>query len=291
MTDKTLTPAEELQALRERRRALERLVRVAQVIERLHRGLEAALLLGQTPRELAHKAQGFLRHLDQQTLIQPTRDLQTALGSLDREVQAALARIMAFARGERELGERIAAEVQPSAELGEVFALLGRFRRSAQTAVALRLLLRDRGVSIAPVRLEIAREEIQAQILVLKEREGICRTLVRDEIAHLQSSLEGLLADDRLAEGARTMLRSVLDDLNRNLAHLEAGGSVDELPVAVEVIELAEALPAPVPVQPAGVSPPSPAPGPATPRRVGLLRHLWLWLTGPWRQGWKDIEK
>lgn len=291
VTAPALTPAEELNALRERRQALERIVRVTQVVERLHRGLEAALLMGQTPRELARKAQGYLRHLDQATLIQPSKDLQIVLANLDREVQGSLARVMAFAKQEQEqeLSEQIATAPQPPGDLSSIFALLGKFRRGAQTAVALRLLLRERGVAIAPVQLQVSRAEIETQIQVLKARENVCRALVKDEIAQIQASLERLLEDERFTESVRLVMRNVQADLRRNLAHLEAGGSLDELPVLVEAIELAEEpLPAMAP-SPAPSVPPAPLPAERR-RRLGLLRHLWLWLTGPWGQGWNEIE-
>lgn len=286
MSDAQPDPTQQFNALREKRKALERAFRVAQGVERLFRGLETALLLEHQPRHLAVRVQSFLDHLDPATLGLPTSELEASLRELDQAVQADLARMMDLARSEERLAEQLEDEHAEAAR--GLLRTLEAFRRKAHTAVALRLVLRERGIATPALDLRMPTVEIRRQIVLLKMREQDCRERIEQQIADIQLSIDQLLARDDINPAMVELLDEVSAGLTRNLQHLRRGGSTEDLPVSLAVIELATPPPVCAPE-------PTPEPRPRPPLRkppppkMGFWRRLWLWLTTPTSIRWRDI--
>lgn len=296
----TLPASEALQVLHERRSALERAVRIAASIERLQHGLQAAMLMGKSAASIPQKMIDSLDRLDDAVKVMPSPKLKAILARLEQEVQKRFTLIMQLAQ--RDEAELIDVGLEPGED---VEALLRGYRKKAQTAVALKVLLHARGEITKPIPLPVPVEDIRRRLGELNEREQKCRKQVRTEIVVLVEETDQILARTDLPEGMREPIAAMRQELALNLAHLDAGGAVISLPVGIEVVTMGEAG-AEVPVVESQAPLPqemgAEAPLEATPetavkpqkmagRRPGLFYKIRRWVTTPFNVTWQDIER
>ena len=118
--------------------------------------------------------------------------------------------------------------------------LLRAFQKLAQTAVALRVLLHTRGERTDPTDLPEQASNIRQKISEIAERENRCRSKVKQQVSQLIRDTKQLLKRENLPNGMQEMLQTSIDDFQENLAHLEAGGNLQNMPVTMEIIEIAD---------------------------------------------------
>ena len=271
----------ELESVRERRQALERALAIAASIERLQQGLEAAVLLGRPGTAIDPAILRKFGELDARTRGLPSPKLEQALRRLEAQVREQVGSILELSRADDEALARSPATTA---------ALLRGFRRAAHTAVAVRLLLRTRGVDAPATPLGIPAADLSRAARALGHREQACRQRVRREIVRLLTDTSRLLRRTDLPAAAVDMLQAMRAGLRQNLRMLDRGEAIEDLPATVEIVELTgeEQAPAASP-RPAPGRPDDPGAGPAAAPRPGFLRRLWRWLNTPIGVRWKDL--
>jgi len=229
------SPLDELNLLREKRGMLEQAVKIAEAIEHLHHGLMAVVLLGKPTNLISKKAIATFEVLDGQTQMLPSDQLHEILKKLEDTVQQKLATILQISK----LGD--GAFIDAKALEGEELAptiLLREYQKLAQTAVAVRVLLHTRGEGTSPVSFAIPENDIRHKIAEIKLREQGCRTKVKQEITQLIQDTEQLLIREDLPEEMQAILEALRESCRQNLEHMEAGGSLQVMPVSIEIIEV-----------------------------------------------------
>ena len=235
--DKSAT--EELRQLRKKRKALESAMRIAASVERLHQGLKAVMLMGKPTSAIPKQALASYEELDEKTKLQPTAKLQEILAKLEKTIKTRLSTIMRLAELD---DEALLARDQDDAEEGpseNIEHILNDYRKSAQTAVALRVLLKTRGVPTKAVVLDVSADVLKEKIVALGQREKRCRVHARQEIVTLINDIKGLMRRG-VPEGMKQVLLTAHRDLLMNLKHLDAGRTIESLPVSIEIIEMGE---------------------------------------------------
>ncbi len=226
---------EELNLLREQRGMLEQAVKIAEAIEHLHHGLTAVMLLGKATNLISKKAIATFEVLDGQTQMLPSEQLREILKKLEDAVQQKLVTILEISK----LAD--SAFIDVKATVGEErtpATLLREYQKLAQTAVAVRVLLHARGEGTSPVSFAIPESDIRHKIAEIKVREQGCRTKAKQEIAQLVQDADQLLIREDLPEEMQTMLGALRESCQQNLAHMEAGGHLQAMPVSIEIIEV-----------------------------------------------------
>ena len=146
---------DELVSLEHKMDTLEGLMRIAQSMERLQDSLQSVLLLGKSASRIPKSILKTFESLSEKTLTQPTKSLQATLANLDKIIKLKLNTIMSLTSSESNQDPK--SNVFQVATIGEVDAedrihkLVYEFKRTAQTAVALRVLLKERGVFTKPI--------------------------------------------------------------------------------------------------------------------------------------------
>lgn len=298
-----INSSKELKVLEEKREALERAVKIALNIERLHGSLEATLLMGRPAADIPADALATLAELEESIKSRPVDKLRESLATLEQLVQSRLARILELAEME--------AEALLAPEAGDVEGLLNDYQKQAQTAVALRLLLHSRGEATAPTKLHVPAEQIRARLTVVEQKERAYRKIIRNEIVTMVTETERMLANPGLAPAMRQLLLASNEDMQRNLEHLDAGKRITAMPVAIEIIEMGEREitsfdTAPVdehhesevpavqkqrlvaPMGPAAAPPPEARP--QIRRKKGFFSRFIEWLTTPDEVTWKRTK-
>jgi len=229
------SPLEELNLLREKRGLLEQAVKIAEAVEHLHHGLMTVMLLGKPTNLISKKAIATFEILDGQTQMLPSDQLCEILKKLENSVQQKLATILQISK----LKDRafIDAEVIAGEEKTPA-TLLREYQKLAQTAVAVRVLLHTRGERTAPTVFAVPEDDLRHKITEIREREQGCRTKVKQEIVKLVQDTDQLLIRDDLPEGMRIMLETSRDGFQQNLEHMEVGGSLQTMPVSMEIIDV-----------------------------------------------------
>ncbi len=214
---------------------LEQAVKIAEAVEHLHHGLMAVVLLGKPTNLISKKAIATFEVLDGQTQMLPSDQLREILKKLEHTVQRKLATILQISK----LGDR--AFIDAEAIVGEEktpATLLREYQKLAQTAVALRVLLHTRGEGSSPVTFAVPENDIRHKIAEIKVREQGCRTKVKQEITQLVQDTDQLLIRNDLPDEMRVMLEESRDGCQQNLEHVAAGGSLQTMPVSIEIIDV-----------------------------------------------------
>lgn len=298
-------PGKEIRALEEKREALEKAVRIALNIERLHDSLAASLLLGEASSDIPREVVLTYTRLDESTKGQPIAALKQSLETLERVVRSNLGRILKISELDDE------ALVGPQA--GRIEALLKDYKKQAQTAIALRVLLHSRGEATEPSELYVPAEQIRARLSVVEQKERAYRKVIRTEVVTMMTEAERMLAAEGLSDSMRQFLTASYQDMRDNLNHLDSGKSISSLPVAMEMVEMSEheistldTAPAASDARGSGDDLPelqkqtlfTPSETPMPPlgattgpiRKKGFFRRLWEWATTPDSVTWRKLK-
>ena len=287
----SLDPAQELRAIGERRKALQEVVKITLFIGRLHKALHAVLLMGQPASQIPKHVLESYEKLSYQTQIRSNADLINDLVELDKRAEKSLHVIVDFATDDHLLGDR---DDSASRDMEGVFQQLGAFKRTVQTAVAIRLLLRERGHKAAPLTLPIPLEEIQGHINGLKAREQVKRDKMMHDIRAMIRDVDVIRGQGKFSEAFGGALDGIKNDLVLNLAHLKAGRDIERMPMSVEWIEVGgdggsaiDKLSEQVVTQGHAI----PEPAADVPKRASFFQRFKMWLFSPLSVSWRDIDR
>jgi hypothetical protein len=295
--------SEELKALEHKKGALEKVMKIARAVEQLRYGLEAVVLLGKPTARISHQALHIFEALSDKIRIQPTKKLQESVKKLDAVIANNLNAIMELARpeNEAELHEQVTSDETLSAHIDK---LIQDYRKSAQTAVALRVVLRERGVPTMPIKWSVDVDSIRTQITQLNNQESHYRKKVKSEIILLQHDALTVANNENLPQATRNSAAHMHKMLEKDLQHLNAGKDVASMPFFVEVVEFRETESAgaqdladthPPPPEDNGTPPQQPIPVQPTAdtqnTKSGLVHKLWRWSTTPPNVTWQDVDK
>jgi hypothetical protein len=302
MTSHEVNVSEELKALAHKKSALEKVMKIARAVEQLRYGLEAVVLLGKPTARISHQAVHIFEALSEKIRIQPTKKIQESVKKLDAVIANNLNTIMELARpeNEAELHEQVATDEALAAHIDK---LIQDYRKSAQTAVALRVVLRERGVPTVPIKWSVNVDTIRTQITQLKNQESHYRKKVKSEIILLQHDALTVVNNENLAQSTRDSAVHMHKMLQKDLEHLNAGKDIASMPFFVEVLEIRETTPEEVqhdantqpPLEENNTQPQAPIPAQSTPdtqnAKPGFMHKLWRWSTTPPNVTWQDVDK
>jgi len=310
--------ADELTLLEQRRVALERLIRIGQSLEALQQGLQAVTDL-KTSSALPDAAVRTFEALGRKIRNLSDAQVKVRLDTLDAKVATKLKLVLGLAD---EL-QPDQAQTADGARLAVINDLVDEFKKHAQTAVALRVLLTRRGVDVEPLALSVPEQTLRERLTFIASREHQCRGAVVQQVKQLRSDVQRLLANPSCKPTLKAVMTAVLDALQANLVHLNEGKPVSSLPTpiadiafdttpfsGVSYVESApEARPGPDESEPDVPMPVNSSAATATPAsspaknkervptaaspaaKPGFWRRFKNWIDTPWHVGWKDIER
>ncbi len=296
-------PSKEIKALEGKRDALEQAVKIALNIEHLHKSLEATLLMGQASADIPKEALATFEKLESSTQGMPLAKLKQTLTSLERAIRSKLDQILKIAEMDN--------DALIASDSGDVHALLNNYRKQAQTAVALRVLLHSRGEATDATELHVPTEQIRAKLTVVAQKERAYRKVIKTEMVTMITETERMLTNPGISDSMREFLIASNDDLQNNLDHLDSGKSITSMPIAIEMIEMSEneittldtspsnttSRPDAVPeVQKQTLFTPMESPQAVTPmqqpeqKKKSVFSRIWQWATTPDEVSWKKTR-
>lgn len=298
---KELSSTEQLALIAEQKSAIENIIKITLAISRLQSGLENILLLGKPSSQISKSylekfdaVHASIGHL-------PSDKLEQSLVLIEAHINANLSNMMQIV----EKGGQAISDETGSISIDDIHnnihTLLQDFQRKSQTAVVLRLILRERGLRATEIELSVPPETIIAHISALNAREKICRKRIHSEITLMGKYVERVIAIKDIPDAVRDEMLSVREALQHNLEHLIEGKPIDELPVFFEIVEMGTeedhekpfaptSLPEKAPSAPKTERPSEQAePQDKIPR--SFLSRFIEWCTTPPSVRWQDISK
>lgn len=290
MTDPSKrNPKQEFKELLTRKRLLQEVLNVADRVEQIHSGLNSALQMGKPTSQIDKEV---LRYYEGMKPMQnmPVAKLKEILVQLESRMVANLQVVMGYA--EKELDDASGFNFEEAA-----LDLIDDFRRTSKTALAMRLLLSDKGQLTKPMALPVDQNKLRQKVSRMAEREKEVREKVETEISSIRDDSALLLKTPGLPESIKGMLQATVGQMDENLKHVRAGKGFDDLPHAVEILEAGDApeieeIPESLPLIEAEELAVEEVEATAVPeQKGGLGDHLNNWLNTPWKVGWKDAGK
>lgn len=303
--DDSLAFNQQMILLEKKRAVLLGLLRLTEALDQLRIALQAVLQLGAGgPSQLSLADLRSFEKVRERVAGLSAAELQSGIHNLDQRVHHSLAEIS-------QLALQLVDDAQASfSDLERINPRLNEFNRFARTSIAMRALLARRGLSLPALQFELPRSEIEQRLAGVEQKEqSICQALVR-HIGDMRGDLALMLGNPACSESQRQFYAELDQALAANLAHIEAGLSLSDLPMPIESIVVAGDLPvdgeAPQVPVPAAVTPVAPAepleradpvtaPAPVAEQAAsaalpGLGARLKAWLHSPWDVRWKDIS-
>lgn len=288
-----------MRSLERKRRALQEIINLTQMVEHLQDSLQAVMLLGKGDQQIPKQATALFKNLDERLRGHPASQLEELLQLQEDVIRNDLAQIMQMVNVEDDVlsgAKKEETDAADDAARTDVLSLVEDFRTRVHTAIFIRVLIREQGASTKPLALAVSTEKLEQQIAYLDERHRSCRDKLKARHSDMLKEINQILISDRTPDIMVPVLRSVQDDLKANLAHLEANKPVETMPYKVEEHLLSdlshpvEAAPSPTPVQIDSRKPEQKPIPTVFVRPRGFLQTLWLWLTTPTSVGWRVIR-
>ncbi len=291
--------------IQERRSALEKVLKLAVLIERLNRTLEGVLISGTAESEMPQQASRYYDLLDEQYLSLPDQIVGAHLKALELRIGSNVRLILQLTRIVSGSSEVV---LLPEKHV-DLAGFVNEFVHDTNLLVGLRVLLYKRGVATRKLQLEVPRHTIESRLQQLALQENRHRDRARIEIRHMQQDITALIADPSIDEIMRNMLAKIYMELEQAHQHIKRGGPLSEIPVIVESINLssesmsydefkaevestdqAEEIPSAQPETKSESATITPAEEPVS-EKLSFWQALKVWLNTPVRVSWSDIRK
>lgn len=296
---KDSSTADKLALISEQRTALKEVVKISLAISRLQDGLQSVLLLGKSTSNIPSSYLKKFDALRASINNEPSNKLERSLGILEKYINSAVQKLIDIVdQGERSLDEHDSSAAALDDIHKDIQHELDDFRRKSQTAVVIRLLLRERGVTTEALSLAVPEETIVSKLTKLDSKEKKYRKRIQTEIVVMDKHITTILADPNIPDPLKMEMQSIKDSLLKNLAHLYAGKPLEDLPIVFEIIEMGTeedykyafkptSLPIAEPVDAA----PEQVTKPKRKIKRSFIARFIEWVSTPPSVGWKDIDK
>ncbi len=293
------SPTTELELIKQKRTALQKLVSLTSTLHRLNQGLQSVILMGRSAARIPDKIISKFKSLSEGLKDKPVDTLQKTLSATDQKIQRDIKHVLEISQKsdallEQQLGASGEKLVEALKE--DYHEYVNDFKKKSQTSITLRIALKTRNVIVSAFNLPVPESFIEHQIVSLNHKEDKCRKVIKTNMLDLQNDIMQLTNGSACSEDQKKLLAEIQTDLQKNYDHFVSGKSIDEMPMLYESIELSgtpqvveevEEIIAPTeqPVEEVVEVAEEP-----TKKKPGFFRHLWTWLRSPVNASWKDTQ-
>ncbi len=225
--------------LEDKRKILQQIVEITKAIESMQDSLNAVMVLGVPSKEIPEKALQLYSALSDSLRNLPVKQIKIYYANLESVIKRTLDRILAFSDQDLSSDEGIEFITLSSTTQEEnPMDLLDEFKRTAQTAVSLRVLLRKRGVQTPGATVPVSREILRQKLVDLDRQEQIQRTRAEEKIQEMQTDVQQMLANPNYPEAMKQILSGVVSNLERDKKLLRAGVPLNKLSFVMETHQI-----------------------------------------------------
>jgi len=287
----------DLEIIRQKRTALQKLVKLTRMLNQLHQGLQSVILMGKSVAQIPQKVIDKFITLTESLKEKPTEIIQNTLTSTDVKIQSDIKRVLEISQKSNELleqemgatGTKLADAIKD-----DYHDFVNGFKKKSQASITLRIALKTRKALVNAFNLPVPEAFIKNQIISLNVKEERCRELIKQDMNSLQTDVNLMLTNVNCSDEVKQVLEKIKTELKDNADYFNSGKSIDGMPIIYESIELSGSPQVVEEIEeiitPHKEESVIEAPVETERKKLGFFRHLANWLTAPWGQSWKDTE-
>jgi len=291
------SPTAELEIIKHKRAALQKLVKLTAMLHRLHQGLQSVILMGKSAAQIPEKMIQRFKVINESLKNKPTDTLKNTLMTTELRIERDIKHVLEISQKsdallEQTLGtsrEKLADSVRE-----DYYEYVDGFRKKSQTSITLRIALKTRNAILNAFKLPVPESVIQQQLISLEHKEEKCKKLIKRDMASLQLDVSNLINREDCSEEVKLILQKIQEELNLNSQHVNANKPLDEMPMVYESIELSGSAQAVEEVNKI-ITPHTEQVTEAIVENIstvksGFFKRLYTWAMSPINTKWKDIE-
>jgi hypothetical protein len=291
---KTTTSSQRLRLIRRKRLALEQLIEFTKNISLQSRILQDVLVLSRPSQVIPDKIREHLMYLVNTIQNLSDGDLNQHLIRVDQLVRQGVETIVNISQHLEQFDANSQSIIKEINHIKETITL---FKNRTELSLALRLVLKNKGLQPQRLVVNFSQESISEQIGELKNEEQKCSNSLRNHIQDVIIECDLLLSLDGIASELKGELKQVKEVMQQNIEHLNSGKSIETIPVNFEAVNIEDSSPSAIePIYEAKETSIEikKTTATATPTKIEpqkkpetFLQRLTNWLNSPWNQGWK----
>ena len=288
-----------IEMVKGKRQLLKRVVLITRATERMQDSLKAVLILGQPSTDIPEGVLKYYHVLSNKIKQKPTEKINWYLNKLEELIKSNLQGIIDLSMQEDEtLLPGLSSQIEDEYS-DEAMNLLNDFKRQSQTAVALKILLQQRGVYTSGTTVKESVQQIEGHIERLERRERKQRKQLQQNISEMHADLSSMLGSDQYSDAMKKVFRKVMTDLENDQKIIERGERVDRLQLSFEVVETgiknkkvetAEQQQVATETEEYLEEFDQIEASEKTSTKASFLKTLYRWLNTPWNVKWRDIR-
>ncbi|MCU7932418.1 MAG: hypothetical protein KZQ90_16575 [Candidatus Thiodiazotropha sp. (ex Codakia rugifera)] len=229
----------DISALESKRLILQQIVDITKAMESMQESLNAVLVLGVASKDMPEDALNLYSSLSDSLRNLPVNKIKLYFNNLESIIKSQLEKILHYSGLDYSSNDDIEFISLSSDEGGDnPLDLLDEFKRTAQTAVSLRVLLRKRGVATPGSPIPVSPAIIKQQLSHLEDQEQQQRGKVREKIQEMKSDVETMLDNPSYPDGMKQILKGVIANLEQDTKLLASGASLCRLSFVAESEEI-----------------------------------------------------
>ncbi len=277
---------QDISAIEEKRHVLERIVDITHAIENMQKSLNSALMLGLSSKEMPEDAYTLYSALNDSIRNLPVNKIKEYLANMEIIIKSQLEKILDYSGVEFDSDDAVESIYLSGDGVDEdPLNMLEDFKRTAQTAVSLKVLLKNRGVQTGGTDLPVPRDTIHKQLKHLDVQEKQQRTKAKVKIGEMHDDLDKMINNPSYPDAMKEMLKAVQSNLQQDLKHIDAGVSLGKLSFVADATEVMAIEEVPVEVEEIEIS------AVPEPQEMGFSSAASRWLNTPWDTTWEDVKK
>ncbi|MCM8856550.1 MAG: hypothetical protein LC541_13530 [Candidatus Thiodiazotropha sp.] len=229
----------DISALESKRLILQQIVDITKAMESMQDSLNAVLVLGVASKDMPEDALNLYSSLSDSLRNLPVNKIKVYFNNLELIIKSQLEKILHYSGLDYSSSDDIEFISLSSDEGGDnPLDLLDEFKRTAQTAVSLRVLLRKRGVATPGSPIPVSPAIIKQQLSHLEDQEQQQRSKVREKIQEMKADVETMLENPSYPDGMKQILQGVIANLEQDTKLLASGASLCRLSFVAESEEI-----------------------------------------------------
>ena len=289
----------DLEIIKQKRAALQKLVKLTSMLNQLHQGLQSIILMGKSAAQIPEKIVTKFKTLTESLKEKPTKTLKNTLSATDVKIDRDIKHVLEISQKSNELLEQelgATGTKLTDALKDDYHDFVSSFKKKSQASITLRITLKTRKALVNAFNLPVPESFIKNQIMSLEVKEEKCRKLIKNDMSSLQSDVNILLNKDDCPDDVKKILAEIKSELKDNSDHFNSGKSIDDMPIMYESIELSGAPQIVEEVEEIinphveEVTENETADAEPEKKKLGFFKHFMKWLKAPWDKGWKDTE-
>jgi hypothetical protein len=281
---------QDVAALEQKRQLLEQIVHIIRAIECMHESLSSVQVMGVASKGLPKEVLNLYSSISDSLRTLPIIRINEYYANLELIVTKQLNRILNYSGIDFSNQDQVAfITLSSDDDAQSPVEMLNAFKRTAQTAVSLRVLLRKRGEPTPGSVLPASAAVLEEHLNHLETQEQLQRKRIKGEIEEMKEGVTRMITNPAYPEAMKVMLREVVDNLNQDMQLLERGASVERLSFVAETEENAAVDTDNLMVEEIVVDEIALPVSPIT--KSSFSKAAVRWLNSPWDVCWEDLNQ